>query len=151
MTRTLLLAALAALATGASAQTMKSVAGTYSAVSVPAYGDKPQGQLILTADGYYVQLIRRAGLKPIAAGARTKGTPEENQAVVHGSNAHFGRYTIDDGGKAITFIVETATFPNWDGKPQKRPLKVSGDTLTYTVAAPSGGGKPGEVVWRRRK
>ena len=151
MTRTLLLAALAALATGASAQTMKSVAGTYSAVSVPAYGDKPQGQLILTADGYYVQLIRRAGLKPIAAGARTKGTPEENQAVVHGSNAHFGRYTIDDGGKAITFIVETATFPNWDGKPQKRPLKVSGDVLSYEVAAPSGGGKPGEVTWRRRK
>jgi hypothetical protein len=50
--------------------------------------------------------------------------------VVDGSIARFRRYTIDDGGKSITFDIETSTFPNWNG------------TTTYTVATPSGGGAP---------
>jgi hypothetical protein len=87
----------------------------------------------------------------IAAGARTKGTPEENKAVVDGSIAHTGRYTIDDGGKSITFHVETSTFPNWNGTTQKRPLTVKGDMLTYTVTAPSNGSAPNDVTWRRVK
>jgi len=156
MTRRSVLAAVAAglsfavlAVDGASAQTMKSVAGAYTIAKTEAYGEKPRGQLILTAEGRYALVLRRGDLKPIAAGARVKGTPEENKMVVDGSIAHYGTYTIDDGGKSITFNIAGSTFPNWDGKPQKRPLKVSGDTLTYAVAAPSAGNKPGEVSWRR--
>jgi hypothetical protein len=141
----------AVFAAGASAQTMKSVAGAYTIAKTAAYGDKPQGQLILTPEGRYTLVLMRGDLKPVAAGARTKGTPEENKMVVDGSIMHFGSYTIDDGGKSITFNVEGSSFPNWNGKPQKRPLKVSGDMLTYAVAAPSAGKKPGEVAWRRIK
>ena len=133
------------------AQTMKSVAGTYSAVTVPAYGDNPRGTLILTADGHYSIIIARATLPKIAAGVRTKGTAEENKMVVDGTIAHTGTYTIDDGGKTLTLHIQTSTFPNWDGTAQKRPFKVSGDTLTYTVAAPSAGGPAAEVVWKRVK
>jgi hypothetical protein len=135
----------------AAAQTIKSVAGTYSAVTVPAYGDNPRGTLILTADGHYSIIIARATLPKIAAGARTKGTAEENKMVIDGTIAHTGRYTIDDGGKTLTMHIQTSTFPNWDGTAQKRPFKVSGDTLTYTVAAPSDGGPANEVVWKRVK
>ena len=138
-------------ASAAHAQTMKSVAGTYSIAKTAAYGDKPRGQLILTADGRYALILRRGDLKPFASGARTKATPQEYKMVVDGSVAHFGSYTIDDGGKAITFNIAGSTFPNWDGKPQKRPLRIEGDLLTYAVAAPSGGNKPGEVSWRRIK
>ena len=144
--------ALAAMSGAAAAQpTMKSVAGTYSAVSVPAFGDKPYGQMILTPDGRYNIIVRRAKLAPIASGARTKGTDAENKAMADGSISHFGKYTIDDGGKAITFHVEQSSFPNWDGKPQKRALKISGDTLTYTVMTPSTGGAPNDVTWKRVK
>jgi len=138
---------------GASAQvTMKSVAGTYAAVTVPAFGDKPYGMMILSPDGHYTTVVRRAQLAPVAAGARNKGTDAENKLLVDGSISHFGKWTIDDGGKAITFHVEQSSFPNWDKKPQKRALKISGDTLTYTVVAPStGSGKPSDVVWRRIK
>ncbi len=143
--------ALAIPAGNAAAQTMKSVAGSYTAVSVPAFGDKPRGMMILTADGHYTIVIGRASLAKIAAGARTKATAAENKMVVDGSIGHFGKYTIDDGGKAITFHVAMATFPNWDGQPQKRALKVKGDTLSYTVTAPSDGGKPNDVIWKRIK
>src|SRR5580765_5235282 len=83
------------------AQTMKSVAGTYSAVTVAAFGDKPRGQMILTPDGRYAIIVTRAKLAPVASGIRNKGTAEENKALVDGSISHFGKYTIDDGGKAI--------------------------------------------------
>ena len=135
----------------AAAQTMKSVAGTYTAVSVPAFGDKPRGMMILAADGRYTIIVGRGSLAKIASGNRTKATADENKMVVDGSIAHYGKYTIDDKGKAITFHVDMATFPNWDGQPQKRALKVSGDTLTYTVTAPSAGGPANDVVWKRIK
>jgi hypothetical protein len=135
----------------AAAQTAKSVAGTYTAVSVPAFGDKPRGQMILTPQGRYAIVVSRATMQKIASGSRTKATPEENKAVVEGNIAHFGSYTIDDGGKAITFHIETSSYPNWDGTTQKRPLKVKGDQLIYTVAAPSAGGPPNDVIWKRVK
>jgi len=142
---------LAFAASGVNAQSMKTVAGTYSVTKVAAFGEGARGQMILTPNGYYSIVITRAKMAPIAAGARSKGTDAENKAVVDGSIGHFGKYTIDDGGKAITFHVTAATFPNWDGKPQKRVLKVKGDTLTYTVATPSNGGAPNDVVWKRVK
>ena len=145
-------AALAIPAGDTAAQTMKSVAGTYSIVKVAAdYGENPRGTMILTADGHYSIFVARATLPKFASGSRVKGTAEEMKAVTLGSIAHIGKYSIDDGGKAITFRIATSTFPNWDGTTQKRPMKISGDTMTYTVAAPSAGGAPGEVVWRRVK
>ena len=142
---------LAMLAGDVFAQSVKTVAGSYAPVSVPAFGDKPRGTLILGADGRYALIVTRATMPKIASGIRTNATAEENKMVVDGSIAHYGTYTIDDGGNAITFHVEASTFPNWDGKPQKRPLKASGDTLSYTVTAPSAGGGPNEVVWKRIK
>ena len=144
-------AAATALAGNVAAQTPKSIAGTYSPAKVEAFGDNPRGQLILTPDGRYSIVLSRAEMPKIASGSRTKATSEENKAVVDGSIAHTGRYTIDDGGKSITFYIETSTFPNWNGTMQKRPLSLKGDLLTYTVATPSAGGGPGDVTWRRVK
>jgi hypothetical protein len=79
-----------------------------------------------------------------------EGTPEENKAVVQGSIAHFGRYTIDDANKTITFHIETSTFPNWNETDQKRPFPVRGDELTWNTPASTGGGTA-EVVLKRAK
>jgi Lipocalin-like domain len=144
-------AAATALATSTAAQNLKSIAGTYSPVKVEAYGENPRGQLILTPDGRYSIVLSRAEMPKIASGSRTKATAEENKAVVDGSIAHTGRYTIDDGGRSITFHIETSTFPNWNGTTQKRPLALNGDLLVYTVATPSAGGAPNDVTWRRVK
>ena len=135
----------------ATAQSVKRIAGTYAIVSTESFGKGARGTLMLAPDGHYSLVVMRATLPKFASGSRTKGTPEEVKAIVDGSIAHLGRYTIDDGGKAITFHIETSTFPNWDGATQKRPLKLSGDLLTFTVAAPSGGGSSTDVVWKRVK
>jgi hypothetical protein len=154
----LLFLSLAGSVRDAAAQGAKSLAGSWapvSSVSTDASGKKsdtfgpnPRGMLVFTSDGRYTLTIMRASLPKFAAKARTKGTAEENQAVVLGSIAHFGKYKVED--KAIVFSVESSTFPNWDGAPQKRPFTVSGDQLRYTVPAASTGGTA-DLVWKRIK
>jgi hypothetical protein len=146
------LAAAIAVASGAAlAQDAKSVAGTYTIVSQPAFGEKPRGQLILGRDGRFAIVLARATLPKVAAGARDKGTAEENKAIVSGSIGLFGKYTVDAKDKTITLNIETSTYPNWDGTSQKRPMKMSGDQLSYVVSTPSSGGAPIEAVWKRVK
>ena len=142
---------LAAFVAPAGAQTIKSVAGTYTVISIPAYGDNARGMMVLDANGHYSIVAGRTTLPKFAANSRVKGTAEENKAVIDGSIAHFGTYTIDDGGKSITFHIKMSTFPNWDGTSAKRALKMAGDQLTYTVTVPSAGGPPNDVVWKRIK
>jgi hypothetical protein len=48
-----------------------------------------------------------------------KSTPEENKAIMEGSIAYFGTYTVDEAAKTISMRVETSTFPNQVGTEQK--------------------------------
>jgi Lipocalin-like domain len=141
------------------AQTAKDLAGTWTLVSVVTeqggnktepFGPNPQGILMVEANGHYVLAIARAGLPKVASNNRTTGTPEENKAIVGGSIAHFGTLAVNAADKTITFKIETATFPNWDGTEQQRAFTVTGDELTYTVPAASGGGTA-TTVWKRAK
>ena len=88
-------AALASTAPTTFAQDMKSVAGAYAPVKIPAFGEQPRGQMILTQDGRYSIVLSRAEMPKIASGTRTDATPEENKMVVNGSIAHTGRYSVD--------------------------------------------------------
>jgi len=135
------------------AQTMKSVAGTYAIVKLEGdpYGPKPQGLMILTPDGHYSINLAASGLPKFASNSRVKGTDAENKAVIQGSIFHFGTYTVDDGGKFITFNIKSSSFPNFDGTTQKRSLKVAGDELTYVPPVSSAGGAGQPVVWKRMK
>ena len=154
------LLALAIPAGDAAAQSAKSLVGTYTGVSfnttdaagkkVEIFGANPRALLVLTPDGRYTIVVARASLPKFASDNRAKGTAEENQAVVAGSIAHFGKYTVDEKDKAFTFHIETSTYPNWDGTVQKRPFTVSGDELKYGVAAGSAGGRV-ELVMKRAK
>jgi hypothetical protein len=157
----LLLAGLAAPAGDAAAQGAKSLTGTWTLVSLdavdasgkktPFQGPDPRGSLIFTSNGRYSLWVGASSLPKFASNNRAKGTAEENQAVVGGSIAHFGKYTVDEKGKAFTFHVETSTFPNWDGTTQKRTFTVSGDELKYTNPVASAGGGRVDLVWKRAK
>ena len=145
----------------AAAQSAKALVGTWapaSATSTDAsgtttepFGPRPTGMLIFTADGRYSLVIRRAELPKFASGVRPKGTADENQAVVAGSIAHWGRYSVDEKAKTVSFNIEGATFANWDGTTQKRPFTVKGDEFSYRVPSPSTGGSSAELVWKRVK
>jgi len=116
---------------------------------VPMYGPNPQGLASFDGNGRYILLTARSGQPKFASNNRMEGTPEEYKTVVQGSIAHFGRYTVDETGKTITFHIETSTFPNWNGAEQKRPFTLAGDELKWTTAGSSGG--MAEVVLKRAK
>lgn len=138
------------------AQTAKDVVGTYTIISanivqgdkkVEPFGPTPKGMMTLDANGRYTLILTRPGLPIFASNNRDTGTGEENKAIVGGSIAHFGTYTVSGG--AIIFRVESSTFPNWDGQEQKRALTLSGDELKYTVASSVGG--TATLIWKRGK
>ena len=140
------------------AQTAKDLVGTWTLVSnvteqggnkTDTYGPNPKGILTVDANGRYVLAIVRAGLPKVASNNRTTATPEENKAIVQGSLTHFGTLSVN-AADHFTFNIETSTFPNFDGTEQKRPFTVTGDELTFTVAAASGGGTV-TAVWKRAK
>ena len=116
----------------------------------PMFGTNPQGLVIFDANGFYALVNARADQPKFAANSRMEGTSEENKAVVQGSIAHFGKYTVNETDKTITFQIATSTFPNWNGVEQKRPFTIAGDELKWTTPVASGGGT-GEIVLKRAK
>lgn len=136
------------------------LAGTWTLVSVDnvqpdgtrvqPYGSHPDGRLMLDAQGRYAVQIFRPGRAKFASGDKSKGTPEENRETVLGTNSHFGRYTVDEAGHRITFQIEHASFPNWEGTEQTRSFTLNGDELRYTVrTTTTGGAEIAEVTWKR--
>lgn len=117
---------------------------------VQPYGLNPQGILMFDAEGRYSLQIFRAGRARFASNDKSRGTAEEYRATVEGTNSHFGKYSVDDAGHTITFQIEHASFPNWEGTEQKRSFTRTGDELRYTVpVTTTGNGVTGEVRWRR--
>jgi len=117
-----------------------------------AWGDKPKGLLIFTADGHYSSQLLRGDRPKFAANSRIKGTPEENRAAVHGYIGSFGTYAVDSAGKKFTVKFLGSSYPNLEATEQTRPFTIAGDELRITNPAPSiGGGSPSELVYRRAK
>jgi hypothetical protein len=120
---------------------------------IEPFGPNPRGSMLLTPDGRFSMTLLRASLPKFASNVRTKGTVEENQAVVHGSVAAIGTYTVTgDKEQILNLHIEGSTFPNWDGQDQKRPVTVTGDDMKIINPAPSiGGGGKNIQVWKRAK
>ncbi len=116
------------------------------------FGPNPRGSMLLTPDGRFSMTILKASIPKFASNVRTKGTVEENQAVVHGSVAAIGTYTVTgDKEKTLNLHIEGSTFPNWDGQDQKRPVTVIGNEMRVINPAPSIGGGVNTQVWKRAK
>jgi hypothetical protein len=135
--------------------------GTWTLVSVDniypdssrisPYGLNPQGMLIFDEKGNYALQILKKDRQKVVSGDKNKCTPEENAAIVQGSNAHFGTYEMDQTHKTITFKIERASFPNWENTSQKRSYVLTENTIKYVVTNTTQGGKSviAEVVWKR--
>ena len=79
------------------------------------------------------------------------GTAEENKAIVQGSIAYFGRYSIDEKDRKINLRYEGSTYPNWDGEDQTRLIEISGDELKIVSPVSAVGGGIVHLVLRRAK
>ena len=144
----------------ASAQSASDVVGTWTLVSsvtekdgtrTDQFGSGAKGMLTLDSEGRFMLTIIGPDLPSFVSNNRAGGTPEENRAVVSKSIAIIGTYSVNSADKTLTFKVDSATFPNWNGTEQKRLLASSSrDELKYITPTASSGGV-GTVTWRRAR
>ena len=115
------------------------------------YGISPKGLLVFDKSGNYAIQILKTSRPKIAAGDKNKATPEENAALVQGNNSHFGSFKVNKASKTITFHVEDAFYPNWEGTIQERTYTLSNSELKYVVTNTTNGGNiTAVVIWKRK-
>jgi hypothetical protein len=116
---------------------------------VPLFGPNPKGTMIFTEHGRFALVQMRGDLPSLAANSRELGTAEENKAVVSGSIAYYGTYSIDEAEKVIRLKLEGSTYANLLGGEQRRIIiALTPDELTFTNPRnPSG--TTLEVGWKR--
>jgi hypothetical protein len=134
------------------------VVGTWSVISqyveqdgkkVEPFGAEPKGLLVYDRNGRFVLALQRATLQKFASNNRMTGTPDENKAIVQGSIAYFGRYSINESESKINLHFDGSTFPNWDGIDQVRLLVLSGDYLEIISPVSTFGGGSVHLIVRR--
>lgn len=137
----------------------KQLVGHWSLVSVrnvqdgkttEPLGANPKGIFIFDRSGRYALMIFRPDIPKFASNNRNTGTPEENKAVVLGSLAHFGTYSVNEKDGTYTIRPEASTYANWTGTDQKRSFSVSKDELKIVNPAGSRGGTS-TLIWKRAK
>lgn len=155
----LVVAAAFAVPGQASAQALNQVAGTWRIITATVdvngktslpYGPKPDGRLVFTSDLHFVEFIRDPRIPRFASNERGGGTDEENRAVMAGTLALYGRYTVDGEGKFSGNTVEGASFPNWIGDvrtTKELRMEVEGNRMIEHFQRP--GGAKVRIVWER--
>lgn len=151
-------ASTAMLSPSAHAQTAGDLVGAWQHVSnvntaadgkkTDAYGPNPKGIAIFSADGHFAIIVLRNDLPKIAANNRSQATAEESLAIVRGSNALYGTYSVAD--KVIDLKIAQSTYPNWSGTGSKRNiLSFTEREMKWSLTASIGG--QSEVTWTRMR
>jgi hypothetical protein len=158
--RTAILAAVLALSAVSARAAEPSLAGTWALVAADdlhpdgsrthGYGEAPKGRLIIDAAGRYSLQIFKSERTRFVLGDKRKGSPAEYESAVLGSSTHFGTVSADAATHVLTFSIDSASYPNWEGTVQKRKYALVGDELSYQVPAAADGTVP-ISVWKRVK
>ena len=115
------------------------------------FGPNPKGLVMFDAGGRFSFFISRADIPKFTANNINQGTADENKAVMQGSIAYYGTWTVDEASKTLTTNVEAATYPNLNGATQKRTItSLTAEELKYTNPATTAG-TSSDVIWRRAK
>ncbi|KQU89694.1 hypothetical protein ASC78_21165 [Variovorax sp. Root318D1] len=107
-------------------------------VETKPWGEKPQGLMMYTADGY-MAAVGTADGRTAPTGAGEKLT-EERAKLFASMTAYAGRYTVESD--RIVHHVEVAWNPAWVGTDQVRYVSFEGDTLrvrTPVIVSPADG------------
>ncbi len=116
-----------------------------------AFGANPKGINVFSADGRFALIYTRGDLPKLASNDRTKATPQEAKVIMDGAIAYYGTYSVDEASKAITLNIESTTFPNQLGRPQKRVINsLTADELKYSNPTATAGGQI-QIAMKRAK
>lgn len=168
MSRTVPGAALAAFLTMGAAALAKEgaqagtspLAGTWTLVAAEVlhpdgvresdYGAAPKGLFIVDEEGRYSLQILKSERAPFASGDKARGTPAEYEQAVLGSSTHFGVLRVEEKDETLSFVIEGASFPNWEGRTQTRVYELKDGVLSYRVPPRPNGDIP-ISTWRRQQ
>lgn len=143
---TLLLAA----ATSNAEQIPNKVAGTWNLIAATVendgvtsypYGPEPRGRLVFTPDLYFVEFLHDPRIPRFQSNQRGSGSDAENRAMMAGSLALYGRYTVDEQGNFSGNTVEGSSFPNWTGDvrtTRELRMEVQGERMIESFQRPGG-------------
>ncbi len=141
------------------AELRQQMVGTWSLVEqwveqdgkkIQRFGTNPKGIAMYDANGRFTTILLRSDLPKFASNNAMNGTADENRAIVQGTNATFGSWSIDEQDGALISRIEGSTFPGWDGQNQRRTLTIAGDEMRMCVAGAQIGGTAC-AVWRRSR
>jgi lipocalin-like protein len=112
------------------------------------YGQSPKGRLIVDAQGRYSLQIFKSERLAFASGDKAQGSADEYASAALGSSTHYGTVVADAEQHILTFKIEGASFPNWEGASQTREYTLKDGVLTYRVPPRADGAIP-ISVWKR--
>ena len=136
------------------------IVGTWTPVSqyvdqdgkrLEPFGPNPKGIVVYDSNGRFVLVLQRASLPRFASSNRMTGSAEENKAIVQGSIAYFGSYSVDEKEQKINIHYDGSTYPNWDGEDQVRLISINGDELSMVSPVSAVGGGSVHLLLRRAK
>jgi len=131
------LAALCLGSFGVNAQSLKNqLVGSWSIVqnceefldgkkNCTPFGANMKGLLMFDANSFSFQMI---------GGDRAKSS--DPRTPVGPMVAYFGTYSVSESDKIITYHIERASWPNFEGQDQKRVVTIKGDEMSYKAQAP---------------
>lgn len=111
--------------------------------SVPLYpmGEAPQGLILYTPDGHMSAQLMRPSRRPFSSDDWFRASDEEVREEALGDIAYSGRFQTGEAKPTQTHSMHVSLFPNWLGQTQLRVVRIKGDVLNLSSAAPilSGG------------
>ena len=121
--------------------------------SAPFYpmSEQPIGIIMYTPDGYMSAQLMKPGRKPFASGDWFNGTDDDYKQEASSYIAYSGPFHVDEENQTLTHSMLVSLFPNWTGQTQPRVVKIEGDLLHLSTAAPiKSGGKTvmSSLEWR---
>jgi hypothetical protein len=111
------------------------------------HGDRPVGLILYTPDGYMSAQIMDPDRRPLASTDWSALSPEEYADEARGYFAYAGSFEVDEERGTVTHSVEVSLFPGWVGGAQLRVVRLDGDHLVLSGAAPEESG--GKLVTTR--
>jgi hypothetical protein len=110
-----------------------------------------KGIVIYTSDGHFAFVSMRDDLPKLANPDRARATAEDAQALVAGSIAYCGTYSVNEVDKVITPKVQGSTLANQIGTDQTRIItSLTADELKFNNPR-TPAGVTLEFVWKRAK
>ncbi len=114
------------------------------------FGANPKGIAIYDGNGRFATILLRTDLPKFVSNNAMTGTADENKAIVQGSNATFGVWSVNEQDGSLISKIDGSTFPGWDGQSQKRTLSIVGDEMKMCVLGAQIGGTAC-AIWKRAK